>query len=438
MLKKLSLYHLCWPLLILFLALFGCVHKQSTAEPEQARSGPKIQTLHGTILHKSSHRKTITLALDSEKNTKKRMVFFDFRTRGMEHVARGREVTITCKVLNNRDKGCRALTIVPADAGYPDGIEPISSRELKKKIDAHRDITLVDSRSLTAYQACHIPGALSLPACGSDVSVRLRELDHDTTLVLYCGWTGCSQSQALAKKALADRSNPFEEIRILEKGLDGWIDEELVTVASDSFVLSGSPVLIDLRPARKDTVQRIPGSISVPLAMLAERVAEIPAGAPVVVYGDTLQESMAGLAMLREKGFERAAMVSGDMRGWKKRHNPVTSGPIISTISWQQPAGRGEVPAAVFRKKQHRPDSLVLDLRTDQERRRQGMVKGSIALPLDQLYRKMDSLDRGKTVYCLSGPRGALASEILNAKGFRAFYLAANALLCNGTTCEVR
>ncbi len=436
--KKIYFSSLCWSMLVLLLFIAGCVHKQSAAGPDTTDSEPGIQTLHGTIQHKSSRLKTIILSPANGKDTEKKKVSFDFRTRGMEYVARGREVTITCKILNKKEQDCKALTIVPADAGYPDGIEPITSRDLKKKTDAHRDITLVDTRPATAYQACHIPGALSLPACGPDISARLEQLDHDTTLVLYCGWAGCSQSLALAGKALAAKNNPFEEIRILEKGLDGWIDEDLITVAEDSFILSGHAVLIDLRPARKDTVQRIPGSISVPLAMLAERIAAIPVGAPVVVYGDTLGESMSGLALLRKKGFERAAMVKEDLRGWKKRHNPITSGPIVTTISWRQPLGPGEVSATLFREKQHRPDSLVLDLRTDQERRLQGMVKGSIALPLAGLYGKMDGLDKGKIIYCLSGPRGALASEILNGKGFKAFYLAANALHCNGTTCEVR
>jgi len=437
-LKKLYFSSLCWSLLVLFLFIAGCVHKQPAAGPDSTDSGPRIETLHGTILHKSSRLKTIILSPANGKDTEKKKVSFDYRTRGMEYVARGREVTITCKILNKKEQACKALTIVPADGGYPDGIEPISSRDLKKKIDAHRDITLIDTRPATAYQGCHIPGALSLPACGSGISARLEQLDHDTTLVLYCGWAGCSQSLALAGKALADKNNPFEDILILEKGLDGWIDEDLVTVAEDSFILSGQAVLIDLRPARKDTVQRIPGSISVPLARLAERISEIPVDAPVIVYGDTLQESMAGLALLRKKGFERAAMVNGDMRGWKKRRNPVTSGPIVTTIRWQRPLGPGEVSATVFRKKQHRPDSLVLDLRTDQERRLQGIIKGSIALPLAELYRKMDTLDKGKIIYCLSGPRGALAREILSAQGFKAFYLTDSALHCKGATCTVQ
>jgi len=434
--SKKSYHHLFFlAMLAILLFLSGCVHKQ-TAQQQPAKPG--IITLQGTILHKSSRLQTIVLASGHDKNAAEHTISFDFRTRGMEHVARGRQVIITCKPLKNKELFCKALTIVPADDDYPENIAPIAALALKKKIDAHRDLTLIDTRPVAAFQACHIPGALSLAACGPNPGAGLRQLDHGTTLVLYCGWPGCSHSMAMAKRALADRDNPFEEIRILEKGLDGWIDADLITVASDRFILAGNLVLIDLRPARKNTVQRIPGSVSIPLTMLAQRIPDIPGDAPVVVYGDSLQESLTALKLLRKNGFPRAAMVAGDLHGWKKRHNPVTSGPVTTAILWQRPLRPGEISAATLTKKLQQRAGIVLDLRTDQERQRMGTVRGSIALPLNQLYKELDSLDKSKDIYCLSGPRGALASEILNAKGFRAWYLASSALHCQSGVCEIR
>ncbi len=436
--KTLTCHYLIWALLVFLPCLSSCVHRTSGTTAEAVPPGQNILRLRGTILHKSSHLQTITLALAGEDKNEKKTIAFDFRTRGMEYVARGREVDIRCRNQARIDKPCKALTIMPAEQDVPEGLATMTSRALKKKIDAHRDITLVDTRPASAYARCHIPGALSLPACGPDVSARLRQLDHDSTLILYCGWQGCSQSLRLARQALSMKDAPFEEIMILEKGLDGWIDEGLTTVAEDSFVLSGKRILLDLRPARKNTVQRIPGSISLPAPLLKERISELPHEAPIIIYGDTLQQSLAALTLLRENGFTRAAMVAGDFHGWKKRHNPVTSGPITTAIRWQHPLRPGEIGAATLRKKMRQRSGIVIDLRSDVERKRQGIIRGSIALPLDRLHSELGRLDRRKTIYCISGARAELAREILIANGFTALYLAEDRLDCDGRNCTIK
>ena len=424
--------------LALLVALSGCVHRQTDKTPGAQGSGSHLLVVQGTILHKSSRLQTITLApMDGDKEDST-IISFDFRTRGMEYVGRGKKVKITCKKLTKGNKPCKALTIVPMAAALPEGVTGMTARELKKKIDAHRDITLVDTRPASDYARCHIPGAFSLPACGQDAATRLRQLDHDTTLVLYCGWKGCSQSLRLARLALAEKTTPFDNITILQKGLDGWIDEGLVTVAEDRFVLSGKLVLLDLRPARKNTVQRIPGAVSLPLPLLEKRINELPHAAPIVLYGDSLEQSMKGLRLLRENGFTRAAMVAGDFHGWKKRHNPVTSGPIITEIRWQQPLRPGEIAAPMLKKQMQQRAGILLDVRSDTERRRQGSLKGSIAIPLARLYQKMDTLNRKKTIYCVCGAQAELAREILNDNGFTARYLSADGLVCDGKTCNIR
>jgi len=435
--KNLLIHCQWWALPALALIVAGCVHKPSGQDTTASAS--QVQVLEGTILHKSSRLQTITLLETGNQGHKREQtVFFDFRTRGMEYVARNKKVTITCRKQDRGDKSCKARAIVPADSGLPDGIEPISALDLKKKIDANRDITLVDTRPAAAYQACHIPGAVSVPACAPNARTRLDQLDHDTSLVLYCGWPDCSGSLDLARLAVANKKALFDEVRILEKGLDGWVNSQQITVASDDFVLSGRSLVLDVRPARKNTVQRISGSISLPLSLLAKRMNELPPDAPIVIYSDALQESRAGLDLLRENGYNRAAMVEGDIHGWKKRGNPVTSGPITTTVHWQRPRRHGAVSAAELSKKIGRRDIILLDLRTDAERQRQGIIRGSLALPLASLYKKMDTLDRRKTIYCLSGPRGALAREILDAHGFTALFLPAQSLQCDGSHCTLK
>ena len=81
----------------------------------------------------------------------------------------------------------------------------------------HAGIAVVDARSREAYEAGHIPGALSLPhrAMNADSTQRL---DRGTVYVVYCDGIGCNGSTKGAYKlaALGFR------VKELLGGLDWW------------------------------------------------------------------------------------------------------------------------------------------------------------------------------------------------------------------------
>ncbi|HHW30961.1 MAG TPA: CoA-disulfide reductase [Clostridiaceae bacterium] len=67
------------------------------------------------------------------------------------------------------------------------------------------------------------------------------------------------------------------------------------------------------------------------------------------------------------------------------------------------------------------PDnSILLDVRTEEEHR-QGTIKNSINIPLDELRERLDALPKDKEifVFCQAGLRGYIASRILLQKGFK-------------------
>ena len=71
---------------------------------------------------------------------------------------------------------------------------------------------------------------------------------------------------------------------------------------------------------------------------------------------------------------------------------------------------------------------VVLDVRTQMERDKFGLYEGSIHLPADHIHAHMPTLYPNKDtriiVYCNTGQRARLATEILRAIGYeQAFYI---------------
>ncbi len=322
-------------------------------------------------------------------------------------------------------------------AGGP-ALSGISVKKVYTMIENDENFILIDTRSSKEYAPSHLPKALSIPICDKNNFVDQLPEDKDQLLIFYCGWPGCIMSTT-ASEAAAQAG--YENIKVMNQGIAGWVKAGYPTVAVDDFVLSGNPVLIDLRASRKDTVQRIPGSVSIPLATLEDRLDDIPARAPIVVYSDTLKESRRALTTFRAAGFNKSkiSMVNGNFQGWKKRGNPLTSGPITTKVSWTRKPGKGEVSLSEFKKAlSGRMNAVILDVRTNGEAAA-GKLKNSIHIPLDELDARKGELPKNKKIFihCSNGARADMASDILRKSGFSSFFLSAT-VECKGNDCIIK
>lgn len=311
----------------------------------------------------------------------------------------------------------------------------LSVKTVHRMIEDEDDLTLIDTRSVDEYAVSHLPTALSMPICGVKNFIDRLPEDKDQALVFYCGWSGCVMSaRALDAAAQAGYGN----IEVMLEGVAGWTEAGYPTFADDTFIRTGNPVLIDLRASRKDTVQRIPGSVSIPFDILEEIVDDIPKKAPIVVYSDTIRESHAALSEFRAAGFTKVAMVDGNFQGWKQRGNPLTSGPITTTVNWTQKTAKDEVSVTRFKKAlKGGMNALILDVRTNEEAAI-GKLKNSIHIPLDELADREDELPKNKKilVHCTHGARANMAADRLRQHGFSSFFLNAT-VECKGNDCEI-
>jgi adenylyltransferase/sulfurtransferase len=108
---------------------------------------------------------------------------------------------------------------VSNDAPLVDGIPQISVQELKRRLDAHEDVFVLDVREPHEVQIVNI-GAPLIPL--GQLASRVDELaaQKDRTLVVHCKVGGRSQKAALILKQAG-----FERVENLAGGIIDWADK---------------------------------------------------------------------------------------------------------------------------------------------------------------------------------------------------------------------
>jgi rhodanese-related sulfurtransferase len=83
-----------------------------------------------------------------------------------------------------------------------------------------------------------------------------------------------------------------------------------------------APVLVDVREPWEFEYCRIDGSLSVPLAELPRRVAELPRDRPLVMVCHHGSRSWHAAAMLMRAGFEEVLNLRGGVAAWAAEIDP--------------------------------------------------------------------------------------------------------------------
>ena len=412
----------------------GCVqHTEGTAQQDDAAVTMPKRIYKGTVIDKSKRKQSITLEVVKGGHTSHLTLSFDDLTRGIDHAVKGEQVVISCILIKNTPY---AKVIRPDVTTLAPGIDKITPEDVKKIIDTETEYLLFDSRPQKQYVRSHLPTAISLPACTMEENMDALPLDNKgMLLIFYDGSPTCGMSSpASATAAQAGYTN----IRVMLAGEKGWIHSGYPTYANDDFITSSDRVLIDLRAARNDAVERIPRSVSIPLDTLESRLNEISKKAPVIVYSNKMRDSLNALSTLEKAGFHRISMVKGNFKGWKKRNNAISSGSIETRIHWTRKPGSREVSPAVFQQAMNgKINAVILDVRTDAE-----VVSGKLHraqhIPLNDLAERSKELpvDKKIFIYSATGARADMAREQLSENGYDAYFLMAD-VTCRKGDCTI-
>ncbi|MDW8310336.1 MAG: rhodanese-like domain-containing protein, partial [Verrucomicrobiales bacterium] len=108
-------------------------------------------------------------------------------------------------------------TVVPA----PNPRVGLRWVEVKPLLESGR-IVLVDARAKTAFEAEHIPGAVSLPANAppEEFVAFAMKYPQTTPIVVYCGGPDCDLSHQLAEKLRGDLG--YSDVQEMPGGIVEW------------------------------------------------------------------------------------------------------------------------------------------------------------------------------------------------------------------------
>jgi rhodanese-related sulfurtransferase len=417
----------------------GCSKKTSfptvATEPVASQAEKLYSPVYkGKVLEKSNKTKSISIVVGMGKEARTVIVKFDDKTTGVEHASKGHASIIFYEM---RDGQPWATVVQPKLAKLPKGVTEIKTDELKALIDAKTDFTLVDARPEKRWAISHIPGAVSIGTRAYKKKAgELLPKDKSALVITYCGGSTCSMSTRIAGLLKKDG---YKNINVYIGGHPAWIKAGNSVYTSKGNIEKGNIVLIDLRSKTKSEAGRIARSVSIPYDSLEDRIDDIPKKAPVVLYSDNTKDTTDAIKDLREEGYKKLALVSGNYGGWVKAGGKTVTGPVTTEINWVRKLEKGAIRKADFMEAVSGADAgaVILDVRTTDEAS-VGGFRGAILVPLGQIGSRLAEIPKNKKVYvhCTTGARADMAAQELIKNGYKAFFLVAN-VVCEGNDCEV-
>jgi rhodanese-related sulfurtransferase len=297
--------------------------------------------------------------------------------------------------------------------------------------------TLIDSRPPPRFQDGFIPTARNLPYPAFDKLVDRLPQDKSKLLVFYCQGPTCSMSPKSAEKA---KALGYTNVKVYHEGIPGWStrNPSLLTaqMLKEAWLDKGTPVvLLDARAQSSAQAGFIPGAVLVTSGPLDVAVAKLklpPAEKkpPIVIYDGGKGEAADVARYLLAKGYGNLRLLEGGFGAWSKAAYASAAGNLGSTVAWAPKPRPGEIALEEFAALANaKPaDTLILDVRADDEAR-QGMIKGAVNIPADQLEKRIAELPRDRRIltHCSTGVRAEMAYHVLKEKGFdKVAFLAAN------------
>jgi rhodanese-related sulfurtransferase len=283
------------------------------------------------------------------------------------------------------------------------------------------------------FQEGAIPTAIHLPFIGFDKFVDRLPKDKAQLIVFYCGGITCTLSPNSMKKT---QLMGYTNLRVYREGEPDWKTHSYL-VTTPQFVKAAyvdrdiPHVLIDARSADDATSGHIKGAVSVPVGQMAAVQKSLPEpklSAPLIVYdGRGGDQAVAVAKALIKAGQMNVLVLKGGMVDWVAAGYAVESGvPAPKQIAYAPKPRAGSLPVAEFTSlaKATPSDVLILDVRNPDEAL-QGMIKGAVLIPDEELAARMGELPKGRRIvtHCLTGIRAEMAYHKLKAAGYNAAFL---------------
>ncbi len=278
--------------------------------------------------------------------------------------------------------------------------------------------------------------SMLLSACGSSAQVP-QVVDVPLTVAPV---TEAPVTEAPAAAAPDIAAFYAQMIGALPQGYAGIKPADVQKAMEDA----NPPFLLDVREvAEVEKDGYIKGAVNIPVRNVLKNLDKLPAlDAKIIVYCASGQRGGMTTSVLRVLGYTNVLNMSGGMGAWTKASLPVETGsmpeapqaistPIIADKALYDVLDKSmsTLPDGFLGIKADKVNEMLaganppalIDLRTTAEVQSDGYIKGSINIPLLQLFTSLDKLpakDSAIVIYCGSGLRGSLAIEGLRLLGY--------------------
>jgi hydroxyacylglutathione hydrolase len=191
---------------------------------------------------------------------------------------------------------------------------------------------ILDTRDPAEFAAAHLAGSINIGLRGQYATWAGTVLDHEHPIVIIAdpgheheaatrlGRIGFDHVVGYLADGLQSLASRPELTRTTER-LSAQVASERV----ESGPRDKTPLLVDVRAPGERKQKRIEGSVSIPLNHLGERLAELPADRPLIVYCAGGYRSSIAASILQRHGFSQVSEIAGGITAWEAAHLLVES-----------------------------------------------------------------------------------------------------------------
>jgi rhodanese-related sulfurtransferase len=195
-----------------------------------------------------------------------------------------------------------------------------------------RGAVLLDTRDAVDFAAGHLAGAINVPADGrfAETAGMVLRPEQDVVVVAPEGRES-EVTVRLARIGFDHVTGYVVDVDVLMVAHFDRVEQasRLTPVQLAELIASPTaddvPVVLDVRNIGELESGHIPGSIHIPLAELARRADDVPAGRPVVVYCAGGWRSSVAASLLRQTGRHDTSDLLGGFAAWQAMREPVSA-----------------------------------------------------------------------------------------------------------------
>lgn len=185
---------------------------------------------------------------------------------------------------------------------------------------------ILDTRDPSDFAAAHLLGSINIGLRGQYATWAGTVIDHEHPIVIIADPGRENESATRLGRIGFDHIAGY-----LQGGLQSLASRPELTTSTERVsaplaaerLATGAPLAVDVRAPGERAEKHVDGSISIPLNHLVERLGDLPANRPLLVYCAGGYRSSIAASLLQKHGFSQVSEIAGGMTAWETAGLPL-------------------------------------------------------------------------------------------------------------------